>query len=136
MVERGDAVLCTLSSHVRRARRFESAVHGLHLVWLRPLAQTRVLSHMQMQASLRVQTTSLRGCRPWRLRNASDLPVVVNVRVVHRVVGDPSNPTDWQTCFGLHYGGLKPCVRFADSRESPEDCGTCWCRFVPRVAHP
>ena len=30
-----------------------------------------------------------------QVSNASDLPVVVNVRsgVVHRVVGDPSNPT-------------------------------------------
>ena len=38
--------------------------------------------------------------------NASDLPVVVNVRsgVVHRVVGDPSNPTDWQTRYGFRCG--------------------------------
>ena len=48
-----------------------------------------------------------------QVRNASDSLVVVNVRsgVVHRMVGDPSNPADWQTrcdcCF----------FRFADSRE-------------------
>ena len=64
-----------------------------------------------------------------QVRNASDLPVVVNVRSggVHRVVGDPSNPTDWQTRCGFHNGGLKPHVRFADSRESPVDCGICLC---------
>ena len=73
-----------------------------------------------------------------QVRIASELAVVVNVRsrVVHRVVGDPSYPTDWQTSCGFHYGGLKPHVRFDDSRVSPVDCGICSCRLVPRVAHP
>ena len=55
-----------------------------------------------------------------QVRNASDLPVVVNMRsgIVHRVVG-PSNPTDLQTRYGFRYGGLKPHVRFADSRKCP-----------------
>ena len=73
-----------------------------------------------------------------QVRNASELPVVVNVRsgVVHRVVGDPSNPTDWKTGCGFHYGSLKLHVRFADSREFPVECGICLCQFVARVAHP
>ena len=59
IVERyvGDAILNTLSSHVRRA----------HLPWLRPLAQTwvqHIWTLLKEQAPLRVQTTSLRCCRP------------------------------------------------------------------------
>ena len=66
-----------------------------------------------------------------QVRNASDLLVVVSVRSggVHRVVGDHSNPTDWQTRCGFHYGSPKPYVRFTDPRESPVDCGICLCRF-------
>ena len=53
-----------------------------------------------------------------QLRSNSVLPVVVNIRsrVVHCVVGDPSNPATWQTRCGFRYGSL-PYVRYADSRE-------------------
>ena len=67
----------------------------------------------------------------YQLRNNSVLPVVVNIRsgVVHCVVGDPSNPATWQTRCGS-------AIRYADSRESPVDCGICLCRFVPSATHP
>ena len=73
-----------------------------------------------------------------QLRNVSALFVVVNVRsgVVHRVVGDPSNPAAWQTRCGFHYRGPQPHVCVADSREFPVDCRICLCRFVPRASLP
>ena len=72
-----------------------------------------------------------------QLRNDSVLPVVVNIRsgVVHCVVGDPSNPATWQIRCGFRYGSL-PYVRYADSSESPVDCGICLCRFAPRATKP
>ena len=69
-----------------------------------------------------------------QVRNASDSPVVVNVRsgAVHRLVGDPSNPTDWQTRCGCH---LSVSLTF-ERKESSIDCGICLCRFVPRTSLP
>ena len=63
-----------------------------------------------------------------QVRTAPVSLLVVNVRsgVVHLVVGDPS-------ITGFRCGGLKPHVRFADSRESSVDCGIC---FVGRPTRP
>ena len=69
-----------------------------------------------------------------QVRNASHSPVVVNVRsgVVLRVVGDRSNPTDWQTRCGSRLSvSLTP-----ERKESSLDCGICLCRFVPRTSLP
>ena len=56
-----------------------------------------------------------------QVRNASDVPVVVHVRsgVVHRVVGDPSSPTDWQTRCGCRLSVSLTSER----KESSVDCG-------------
>ena len=58
-----------------------------------------------------------------QVRNASDLPLVVNVRsgVVHRVVGDPSKPTARQlhrcTC-------TSPVTLFAENKKEGREGGT------------
>ena len=67
-----------------------------------------------------------------QVRNASDSLAVVNVRsgVVHHVVGDPSNPTDWQTRCGCRWSvSLTP-----ERKESSVDCGICLCHFVLRTS--
>ena len=110
-----------LSSHVSRARSFQSAVHCLASSLSALFGADQNPSHMDddeeagTTASLdhiiaRLQTLEAAD----QLRNASDLLVVVNLRseVVHRVVGDPSNPTDRQTRCGFYHGGLKTDVRF------------------------
>ena len=110
------------SSHVRRARSFQSAVHCFASSLAAPFGADHDPSHMDADeeagttASLdhiiaRLQTLEAAD----QVRNASFFLVVVNLRseVVHRVVGDPSNPTDRQTRCGFHHGGLKPHVRFA-----------------------
>ena len=130
---------------MRGARKFQSAVHCPALSLDAPIGADLSPSHMDSDeeagtaASLDHIIARLQALEAAdQVRHASDLLVVVNVRcgVVYRVVGDPSNPTDWQTRCGCRYGGLKPYVRFADSRESQVDCGICLCWFVPRAAHP
>ena len=71
-------------------------------------------------------------------RNASDSPVVTNVRsgVVHLVVEGPSNQWSGRPVAGLRCGGLKPHVRFADARESPGGSAEIVVPGVPRAAHP
>ena len=111
-----------LSSHVRRARSFQSAVHCFASSLAAPFRAYHNPSHMDADeeagttASLdhiiaRLQTLEAED----QVHNVSDLIVVVNLRSegVHRVVGDPSNSTDRQTRCGFHHGGLKPHVRFA-----------------------
>ena len=103
----GDAIPSTLSSHVRRARRFQSAVHCPASFLAAPIGADLGPSHMDpgeeagTAASLDHITERLQSLEDAaQLCNISDLLVVVNVRsgVVHRVVGDPSNPAAWQTC--------------------------------------
>ena len=124
-----------LSSHVRRARSFQSAVHCFASSLAAPIGADQNPSYMDADeeagttASLDHIIARLRTLEAAdQVRNASDLSVVVNLRseVVHRAVGDPSNPTDQQALCGFHHGGLKPCVRFADSRESRVCCGICF----------
>ena len=139
IVERyvGDAILNTLSSHVRRARSFQSAVHCPASSLAAPIGADQNPSYTDFDEEagaaasvdhIIARLQSLEAAD--QVRNASDLLVVVNLHcgVVHRGVGDPSNPTDWQARCGFHFGGLEPHVRFADSRESLVDCGICLCR--------
>ena len=94
----GDATVNTLSSHVRRALRFQSAVQCPASSLAAPIGADQNPSHMGSNeeagtaASLdhtiaRLQTVEAAD----QVRNASELLVVVNVRsgVVHRVVGNP-----------------------------------------------
>ena len=112
---------------MRRARKFQSAVHCAASSFSAPIGADLSPSHMDSDeeagtaASLDHIIARLQALETAdQVRNASDLPVVINVRsgVVHRVVGDPSNPTARQTRCGFRFGGLNLYVRFADSPES------------------
>ena len=134
IVERydGAAILNTLSSHVRRASSNPPFI-ALHLLRLRPLAQTWVHHTRTMDPDEEAGTAASPNHIIARLRtleaaDQASLWLSTCATVVHRGVGDSSNPTDWQTRCGFHHGGLMPHVRFSHSSESPVDRGICFCR--------
>ena len=102
IVERyvGDAILSTLSSHVRRARKFQSAVHCPASSLDAPIGAD--LSPSYVDSDEEAGTAASPDDIIARLQT---LLVVVNRRsgIVHRVVGDPSNSTGWQTRCGFRY---------------------------------
>jgi len=130
----GDAVLETLSGHVKRARRITTAVGTIDP--LGPDLSQSGPGPLQADPDEEAVVAALLDGFASRLQHveaavlngkSSSRPVVVNLRsgAIHLVAGDHSNSSgEWRAICGFRYGGLA-CIRFGTEPPEKVNCGTC-----------